>query len=170
MQDSENLFELQPKARIDVLKLMFGLDMIDSVRDQIGEIKNNLKGQYKIVSESNHITEQYDRWYTDLSQTINSVFNTLETLSTTSLQTSDFAQLETIREFVQNPLSRSSDSLHYDIGQRSLDKRIKNLESFRLKKLNYEQQQISILSDLQRLQKDLDLSLAEQSQLQKLFE
>jgi DNA repair exonuclease SbcCD ATPase subunit len=170
MQDSENLFELQPKARIDVLKLMFGLDMIDSVRDQIGEIKNNLKGQYKIVSESNHITEQYDRWYTDLSQTINSVFNTLETLSTTSLQTSDFAQLETIREFVQNPLSRSSDSLHYDIGQRSLDKRIKNLESLRLKKLNYEQQQISILSDLQSLQKDLDLSLSEQSQLQKLFE
>ena len=81
MQDSENLFELQPKARIDVLKLMFGLDMIDSVRDQIGEIKNNLKGQHKIMSESKHITEQYDRWYTDLSQSIQYIYDQLESVN-----------------------------------------------------------------------------------------
>ena len=169
MQDSENLFELQPKARIDVLKLMFGLDMIDSVRDQIGEIKNNLKGQHKIMSESKHITEQYDRWYTDLSQSIQYIYDQLESVNEWSIKELDMLSMETIKDFVNNPLSRSSDSLQYDIGQRNLDTRSQQLSDHHKTKLKYEQQLLNVHTEQESLQKDLDNTIAEHKELQKLM-
>jgi DNA repair exonuclease SbcCD ATPase subunit len=77
--------------------------------------------------------------------------------------------METIKDFVNNPLSRSSDSLQYDIGQRNLDTRSQQLSDHHKTKLKYEQQLLNVHTEQESLQKDLDNTIAEHKELQKLM-
>lgn len=115
MQDSENIFDLQPKQRIDILKLMFWLDMIDTIRDQVGDQKNQLRGQLKVLNDSHHIVDQYNEWYATFTST-KELFKTWKPF----LSQEDYALLEPIQMFLEDPLSHNSDSLHSDITKRSI--------------------------------------------------
>lgn len=119
MQDSENLFELQPKARIDVLKLMFGLDMIDTIRNSLWEIKSELRGQYKVLDESNHIALQYRQWYKLFGPLIESLWSKVNGI----VNTSDFPVFQQLSEYVSHPLSEFADSLSGEMENRDLSER-----------------------------------------------
>ncbi len=118
MQDSENIFDLQPKTRIDILKLMFNLDAIDTVRDKIAEKKSELRGQYKVLTESSHIVENYKTWYDTLLPLVATIQSLISLCDDPLLQT-EFDKVG-ISQFINDPLSTNADSLKYDVTQWSL--------------------------------------------------
>jgi DNA repair exonuclease SbcCD ATPase subunit len=153
MQDSENLFELLPKARIDVLKLLFGLDMIDSVRDQIGDKKNELRGQYKVLSESSHIKQQYDERYNEFVKTIQEVYDYLGD----DIQSFEEAKmLHIFQTFIKDPLATYVDSLHYDLTQRDVSEWTSYWNSMLASKISINEQMSSLGDELNKLNGEYD--------------
>ena len=52
LQDSENIFELQPADRLTVMKNIFNLVWIDDVKDQIADKKKEIQTTLKIKSDT----------------------------------------------------------------------------------------------------------------------
>jgi hypothetical protein len=52
LQDSENIFELQPADRLTVMKNIFNLVGIDEVKDQIADRKKEIQTTLKIKSDT----------------------------------------------------------------------------------------------------------------------
>lgn len=150
MQDSENIFDLQPKSRIDILKLMFGLDTIDSIRDDIGEIKNNLRWQLKVLQDASHVNKQYDAWFASFKPKVTIVNERFLKIKISTLfweRISYYDQIiQNLYNFVCDPLSVHSDSLHNEILDRSLS---------------------PLLALLQDIKSNADITLAETSHIKK---
>lgn len=59
MQSSDNIFELQPKQRIDLLKQIFNLDFLESYKNTLSEDKNSIITQIKIYEKDNSHQDKY---------------------------------------------------------------------------------------------------------------
>lgn len=134
MQGEENIFELQAKARIEILKKMFWLDAIDNLRDSLSEIKNNLKWQLKVLQEGGHVVEQYKKTYplaidvfSQLSLRLqNQQWYEIELLDTFDWldhkffsDMSDIVQI--LLEYCDDPLVANVDCIHLAICELSID-------------------------------------------------
>lgn len=130
MQGEENIFELQAKARIEILKKMFGLDAVDNLRDSLLEIKNNLKWQLKVLQEWNHVIEQYNAVYPHAVQAFISLtlrFQKQQSYKTDLLNAFDWLEsksfsdmsdiIDSLHEYCNNPLVSHVDSLSHTLSQ-----------------------------------------------------
>jgi hypothetical protein len=74
MQDSDNIFELQPAERLTVLKNVFGLMGIDEAKEVVGERRKEVNYKLKAYADTSKYDEklklrissysaQYDRFF-----------------------------------------------------------------------------------------------------------
>jgi DNA repair exonuclease SbcCD ATPase subunit len=54
LQDSENIFEMQPAERLTVLKNVFGLLGIDEAKEQVQDKKRELSYKLKALQDQSH--------------------------------------------------------------------------------------------------------------------
>lgn len=99
LQDSENIFELQPADRLTVMKNIFNLVWIDDVKDQIADKKKEIQTTLKIKSDTtlfdNKIKVSLNNYIRDFKNIENSEIVEI------SSETSDFVnELEMIAEKV----------------------------------------------------------------------
>ncbi len=92
LQDSENVFELQPVDRLIVMKNIFNLIWIDDIKDQISDKRREIQTTLKIKSDTSNFDSKIK---TILSSYIHSFKNISENNSTSSLVT------KKNREFIQ---------------------------------------------------------------------
>lgn len=147
MQDSDNIFDLQPKARIDILKAMFGLDMIDSLRDKIGELKQTYRTQYKTLTESTHLGEQYKSWIEKFKPLVERIQSLL---GQHKLEDSSFDTLQPLFDLTHDPLSDNVDTLHYDLTQWDISPLIAFVSNTATQKTALQQEYQHITDDLSK--------------------
>lgn len=58
LQDAENIFELQPAQRLEVLKNVFNLMSIEESKELVKERRNELKYQIKAYEDTSLIQEK----------------------------------------------------------------------------------------------------------------
>lgn len=58
LQDAENIFELQPAQRLEVLKNVFNLMSIEESKEVVKERRNELKYQIKAYEDTSLIQEK----------------------------------------------------------------------------------------------------------------
>lgn len=58
VQDSENIFELESKNRIEVFKNVFGLLGIDDIKDRIADRKRDVSSMIKARADLSHYNEK----------------------------------------------------------------------------------------------------------------
>lgn len=134
MQGEENIFELQAKARIEILKKMFWLDAIDNLRDSLSEIKNNLKWQLKVLQDWGHVVEQYKKTYPLAIDTFSQLtlrFQNQQWYETQLLDVFDWLDpkffsemsdiVQILEEYCNDPLVANVDSIHLAICELSVD-------------------------------------------------
>lgn len=117
MQDADNIFELMPADRLNVLKNIFGLMWIDEAKDKIAEKKRAIYTELKIkwdTSSQDTKLKEYVQKYLELKSTLQEsplLASVFETKEESLLKLEDIAEKINISEF-------SLDDLNFDITNR----------------------------------------------------
>lgn len=85
LQDSENVFELQPADRLTVMKNIFNLIGIDEIKEQIANKRRDIQTTIKVKSDTSN-------WDFKIKSLVNAYVNNFRVIEKT-----DFSQVRTIR-------------------------------------------------------------------------
>ena len=115
MQSSDNIFELQPKQRIDLLKQIFNLDFLESYKNKISEDKSNISTQIKIYEKDN----SYQDKYIQIRSRVLSNFDQLKSYGL--IYKFDDKDITTLGEIISHPLSDQRSHLDDTLFELSFD-------------------------------------------------
>ncbi len=68
MQDAQNIFEMQPAERLEVLKNVFGLLGIDESKELIKDKRNEVKYQIKAYQDTSRYEEKMKTYLQSLAR------------------------------------------------------------------------------------------------------
>ncbi len=68
MQDAQNIFEMQPAERLEVLKNVFGLLGIDESKELIKDKRNEVKYQIKAYQDTSRHEEKMKTYLQSLAR------------------------------------------------------------------------------------------------------
>jgi len=146
LQDSQNIFELQPTQRIEILKEVFDLLSIDQAKEIVLERKREIYTEKKILSET---SSQDKKLQYNIKQIIESINRIKENKSFQDLNNTkyDISELSKIKENIQINNFSIPQELEYSniFIQTQLDK-------LKSQKDQYEQKSKHMKEDLEKTQ------------------
>lgn len=100
MQDSDNIFELQPAERLTVLKNVFGLMGIDEAKEVVGERRKEVNYKLKAYNDTSKYDEKLKLWIASYSAQYDRFFAVSKELKPdhTILYNSEIDELKTIQD------------------------------------------------------------------------
>ena len=100
MQDSDNIFELQPAERLTVLKNVFGLMGIDEAKEVVGERRKEVNYKLKAYNDTSKYDEKLKLWIASYTTQYDRFFGVSKELKPdhTIIYNSEIDELKTIQD------------------------------------------------------------------------
>lgn len=116
MQNSDNIFELQPKQRIDLLKQIFNLDFLETYKTKLSDDKNQLSTQIKILEKDT----SYQDKYTKIWDFVKEQYNIIASRSYHDALEDD--DIQKLSDVLSHPLSDNRDHVDHTLFELKFDK------------------------------------------------